>query len=161
MAPEVPNAAAREIFEGAIEIESAPARLSYVRAACDGDSQLLERVHDLLRAHDAAQFLLPDAPPPPPDVPEIGEKPGDRIGRYLLLEQIGAGGCGVVFLAQQEEPVRRQVALKVIKLGMDTKSVVVRFEAERQALAMMDHLNIAKVFDAGATEAGRPFFVME
>src|ERR671927_76600 len=89
------------------------------------------------------------------------EKPGDRIGRYKLLQQIGEGGMGVVYLAEQQEPVRRRVALKVIKLGMDTKSVIARFEAERQALAMMDHPNIARVFDAGATDTGRPFFVME
>src|SRR5262249_25097353 len=89
------------------------------------------------------------------------EKPGDRIGRYKLLQQIGEGGCGVGCMAEQEEPGRRRVALKVIKLGMDTKSVIARFEAERQALAMMDHPNIAKVLDAGATETGRPFFVME
>jgi WD40 repeat protein/serine/threonine protein kinase len=89
------------------------------------------------------------------------EKAGDRIGRYKLREKIGEGGCGVVYVAEQEEPVRRRVALKVIKLGMDTRSVVARFEAERQALALMDHPNIAKVFDAGSTELGRPFFVME
>ncbi|HMJ66023.1 MAG TPA: protein kinase [Candidatus Binatia bacterium] len=89
------------------------------------------------------------------------EKPGDRIGRYKILQQIGEGGCGVVYMAEQEQPVRRRVALKVIKLGMDTKSVIARFEAERQALALMDHPNIAKVLDAGATEAGRPFFIME
>ncbi|MBI4625661.1 MAG: serine/threonine protein kinase, partial [Verrucomicrobia bacterium] len=86
---------------------------------------------------------------------------GDRVGRYKLLQKIGEGGCGMVWMAEQEEPVRRRVALKVIKLGMDTKAVVARFEAERQALAMMDHANIAKVHDAGATEIGRPFFVME
>jgi serine/threonine protein kinase len=89
------------------------------------------------------------------------EKPGDRIGHYKLLQQIGEGGCGVVYMAEQEEPVRRRVALKVIKLGMDTRQVIARFEAERQALAMMDHPNIAKVLDAGATESGRPYFVME
>jgi eukaryotic-like serine/threonine-protein kinase len=89
------------------------------------------------------------------------EKSGDRIGRYRLLRQIGEGGCGVVYMAEQEEPVRRRVALKVIKLGMDTRQVVARFGAERQALALMDHPNIAKVFDAGATDLGRPFFVME
>src|ERR1043166_2096422 len=89
------------------------------------------------------------------------EKAGDRIGRYKLLQPIGEGGCGVVYMAEQEEPVRRKVALKVIKLGMDTKSVIARFEAERQALALMDHPNIAKVFDAGATDTGRPYFVME
>src|SRR3984957_12918529 len=89
------------------------------------------------------------------------EQPGDTIGRYKLLQQIGEGGCGVVYLAEQTEPVRRNVALKVIKLGMDTKSVIARFEAEQQAMALMDHLNIAKVLDAGATDSGRPFFVME
>ena len=86
---------------------------------------------------------------------------GDRIGRYKLLEKIGEGGMGVVYMAEQEEPVRRRVALKIIKLGMDTRQVVARFEAERQALAMMDHPNIAKVLDGGATETGRPYFVME
>jgi eukaryotic-like serine/threonine-protein kinase len=91
----------------------------------------------------------------------IIEKPGDRIGRYKLLQQIGEGGCGVVYMAEQQEPVRRRVALKVIKLGMDTKQVIARFEAERQAMALMDHPHIAKVLDAGATETGRPFFVME
>src|SRR5262245_15238275 len=93
--------------------------------------------------------------------PLLLEKPGDRIGRYKLLQQIGEGGCGVVYMADQEEPVRRRVALKVIKLGMDTKQVIARFEAERQALALMDHPNIARVLDAGATETGRPYFVME
>jgi serine/threonine protein kinase/tetratricopeptide (TPR) repeat protein len=91
----------------------------------------------------------------------LTEKAGDRIGRYRLLEEIGHGGCGVVYMAEQEQPVRRKVALKVIKLGMDTRQVVARFEAERQALALMDHPNIAKVLDAGATETGRPYFVME
>src|SRR5690606_31722550 len=89
------------------------------------------------------------------------EKIGSRIGRYKLVEKLGEGGCGVVYLAEQEEPVRREVALKIIKLGMETRSVISRFEAERQALAMMDHPNIAHVFDAGATERGSPYFVME
>src|SRR5438105_10477633 len=91
----------------------------------------------------------------------LTEKPGDRIGRYKLLELIGEGGFGAVWMAEQEEPVRRRVALKVIKPGMDTKQVLARFEAERQALAMMDHPSIARVFDGGATDAGRPYFVME
>src|SRR6185503_12767742 len=91
----------------------------------------------------------------------LTEKPGDRIGRYRLLEEIGRGGCGVVYMAEQREPIRRKVALKVIKLGMDTQQVVARFDAERQALALMDHPNIAKVLDAGATDTGRPYFVME
>ena len=89
------------------------------------------------------------------------EGPGTLIGRYKTLEQIGEGGFGVVYVAEQREPVKRRVALKIIKLGMDTKQVVARFEAERQALALMDHPNIAKVLDAGATDTGRPYFVME
>ena len=91
----------------------------------------------------------------------LGRRPGDRVGRYKLLQQIGEGGCGVVYMAEQEQPVRRRVALKIIKPGMDTKGVIARFEAERQALAMMDHPSINKIFDAGATESGRPYFVME
>src|SRR5262245_51496378 len=91
----------------------------------------------------------------------IGEKPGDILDRYKLLEPIGEGGFGVVFVAEQMEPIRRRVAIKIIKLGMDTRQVIARFEAERQALAMMDHPNIARVLDAGATDAGRPYFVME
>jgi serine/threonine protein kinase/WD40 repeat protein len=106
-----------------------------------------------LLAESAEDSLTASAP--------FSEKPGDRIGHYKLLQKIGEGGCGVVYMAQQEAPVRRQVALKIIKLGMDTRNVIARFEAERQALALMDHPNIAKVFDAGATEMGRPFFVME
>jgi eukaryotic-like serine/threonine-protein kinase len=108
---------------------------------------------------------------PPPQAPcanksapflsHLTEKPGDRIGHYKLLQQIGEGGFGVVYMAQQEEPVRRRVALKIVKLGMDTKQVVARFEAERQALALMDHPNIAKILDAGVTDTGRPYFVME
>ena len=99
--------------------------------------------------------------PRQPSPSELPGQPGDRIGRYKLVEKIGEGGCGSVYRAEQEEPVRREVALKVIKLGMDTREVIARFEAERQALAMMDHSNIARVFDAGATATGRPFFVME
>ena len=91
----------------------------------------------------------------------ITEGPGSRIGPYKLLQKIGEGGMGTVYMAEQEKPVRRRVALKIIKPGMDTDQVVARFEAERQALALMDHNNIAKVFDAGATETGRPYFVME
>jgi serine/threonine protein kinase len=96
-----------------------------------------------------------------PALPDASEAPGTRIGRYKILQRIGEGGFGAVFMAEQEEPVKRRVALKIIKLGMDTRQVVARFEQERQALAVMDHPNIAKVFDAGATETGRPYFVME
>src|SRR5206468_655962 len=91
----------------------------------------------------------------------VAEGPGSRIGRYKLLQPIGEGGMGNVYMAEQEEPVRRRVALKIIKLGMDTKQIVARFEAERQALALMDHPNIARVLDGGATDTGRPYFVME
>jgi serine/threonine protein kinase len=136
--------------------------------ACAGDAALRQRVEELLQAGDAAGDFLenPAAAPaaqsgtvPPPVVPS--EKLGECIGRYKLLQQIGEGGCGVVYMAEQEKPVHRRVALKVIKLGMDTKNVIARFEAERQALALMDHPNIAKVLDAGATNTGRPYFVME
>src|SRR5690349_16890074 len=108
---------------------------------------------------EAGLSFLPEEPKAA--VVPITEKPGDCIGRYKLLQQIGEGGCGTVYMAEQTEPVRRRVALKVIKLGMDTKQVIARFEAERQALALMDHPNIAKVLEAGATETGRPYFVME
>src|SRR6516162_6083174 len=159
------------VFNAARQL-SAEARPAYLDQTCAGDPALRQRVEELLRSSEEAdQFLEAPAPgvqPPadgptaPDSLPEAmapGEKAGDRIGRYKLLQQIGAGGCGVVYMAEQEEPVRRRVALKVIKLGMDTRQVIARFEAERQALALMEHPNIAKVFDAGSTQAGRPFFV--
>src|SRR5205809_589890 len=149
-------------------------RAPYLNEACGVDAQLRQRVEELLRAgEEAGEFLQDPAPGArrpvdalaaansPQSAAAAGEKVGDRIGRYKLLQQIGEGGCGVVYMAEQQEPLRRRVALKVIKLGMDTKSVIARFEAERQALALMDHPNIARVLDAGATETGRPFFVME
>jgi serine/threonine protein kinase len=141
-------------------------RAAYLDEACAGDAALRKRIEELLQASDEAGNFLenPAAVPPSGTVRPAAmptEKPGDRIGRYKLLQQIGEGGCGVVYMAEQEEPVRRRVALKVIKLGMDTKNVIARFEAERQALALMDHPNIAKVLDAGATDTGRPYFVME
>jgi serine/threonine protein kinase/tetratricopeptide (TPR) repeat protein len=145
------------LFAEALKLPTA-ARADYLREACGEDKDLRQRVEALLRAIGGA-----GESPGPGDtvVAPIIEKPGDRIGRYKLLEKIGEGGCGVVYVADQEEPVRRRVALKVIKLGMDTRAVVARFEAERQALAMMDHPNIARMLDAGTTDAGRPFFVME
>ena len=149
----------KEIFEQALDITPTEERLRFLTGACGKDAALLARVQALLRADESGESFLPEEPKA--TVVAIGKKPGDRIGRYKLLQQIGEGGCGVVYMAEQEEPVRRRVALKVIKLGMDTKSVIARFEAERQALALMDHSNIAKVFDAGATETGRPYFVME
>ncbi len=150
------------VFAAALELPAGE-RAVYLTHECGGDHALRRRVEALLRADSEAGNFMggPPGSRQSRSVKAIGEKPGDRIGRYKLLEQIGEGGCGVVFMAEQEEPVRRRVALKVIKPGMDTKSVIARFEAERQALALMDHPNIAKVFDAGATESGRPFFVME
>jgi WD40 repeat protein/tRNA A-37 threonylcarbamoyl transferase component Bud32 len=150
----------RAVFTEAAEIADSAARAAFLDSACQGDQSLRSRVERLLDADSHAGNFLRDRA----DTTTLGlvsEKIGERIGRYRLIERIGRGGCGVVYLAEQEEPVRRRVALKVIKLGMDTQSVVARFEAERQALAMMDHPNIARVFDAGATETGRPFFVME
>jgi WD40 repeat protein/tRNA A-37 threonylcarbamoyl transferase component Bud32 len=134
---------------------------AYVEGACHDDPALRARVEALLAAHEGAGSFLEPATSQGITVDSISETPGARIGRYKLLQLIGEGGFGSVFMAEQEEPVKRRVALKVIKLGMDTRQVIARFEAERQALALMDHPNIAKVFDAGATDAGRPYFVME
>ena len=164
------------IFHAALALPPAD-RPAYLAGACAHDPQIRRRVEALLLAHDAPQAFLPEQPSstsgagltelaaaasqghaePPPNL----EQPGERIGPYKLLEKIGEGGCGVVYMAEQKEPIKRRVALKIIKLGMDTRQVVARFEAERQALALMDHPNIAKVLDAGATETGRPYFVME
>ena len=159
-----PSHREEELFAAALELPVAE-RQQFLIQACGDDKALREHVVALIRAHDEAGTLLDAAPGGvvraalTKQFPE--EQPGTLIGCYKLLQKIGEGGCGVVYMAEQEEPVRRCVALKVIKLGMDTREVVARFEAERQALAMMDHPNIARVFDAGATETGRPFFVME
>jgi eukaryotic-like serine/threonine-protein kinase len=154
-----------QIFEQALARASPEARAAYLLGACGDDRDLRQRVNDLLAAHQDAgviDFLQgTHRPAPLRSGGRLTEQPGDRIGRYKLLQQIGEGGMGVVYMAEQEEPVRRRVALKIVKLGVDTKSVIARFEAERQALAMMDHPNIAKVLDGGATDAGRPYFVME
>jgi serine/threonine protein kinase len=155
-----PDQREEKVFEAALELPSEQ-RAAYLDKACAGDEPLRQRIEALLRADKEAGTLLePVVTGFQSDAP-VTEKAGDKIGRYKLLQEIGEGGCGVVYMAEQEEPVRRRVALKVIKLGMDTKQVIARFEAERQALALMDHPNIAKVFDAGATETGRPYFVME
>jgi serine/threonine protein kinase/Tfp pilus assembly protein PilF len=152
------------IFTEAVDLP-ADERAAYLERACGGDAELRQRVESLLQTDDRVGDFLELASRETAILARAGgstsEKPGDRIGRYKLLQQIGEGGCGVVYMAEQEEPVRRRVALKIIKLGMDTKSVIARFEAERQVLALMDHPNIAKVFDAGATESGRPYFVMQ
>src|SRR4051812_8276616 len=153
-----------DIFKIAVAIPSAQARNSYLAQACGDDPALHKRVVALLQIAGEEQSFLEK--PPAEFVqtierPPITEKPGDRVGPYKLMEQIGEGGFGLVFVAEQHQPVRRKVALKVIKPGMDTREVVARFEAERQALAMMDHPHIAKVLDAGTTDSGRPYFVME
>ena len=163
-----PTSSEQAAFAESLLRDTPDARAAYLDAACGTDTALRQRVEALLRAAENAGDFL-EAPPtglsgdadPNSLVSEPSEKPGDRIDRYKLLEKIGEGGGGVVYMAEQLEPVRRRVALKVIKLGMDTRSVIARFEAERQALAMMDHPNIAKVFDGGATQTGRPYFVME
>ena len=165
-----PSSREAAIFNAARRLPAGQ-RAACLDEMCEGDAPLRGRVEELLKANDVAGAFLKElasdaeAPPGPSRTirvePGLFEKPGDRIGRYKLLERVGEGGCGVVYVAEQTEPVRRRVALKVIKLGMDTKAVVARFEAERQALAMMDHPNIAKVLDAGATDTGRPYFVME
>jgi serine/threonine protein kinase/tetratricopeptide (TPR) repeat protein len=151
-----------DLFNEAKAKPAGAERDRFLAQACGNDSQLKRQVLSLLQAEaDEGDSGFLKRTPLLRWTALVTEKPGDRIGRYKLLQQLGEGGCGVVYMAEQEEPVRRRVALKVIKLGMDTKSVIARFEAERQALALMDHPNIAKVLDAGATDTGRPFFVME
>jgi WD40 repeat protein/serine/threonine protein kinase len=164
---------ARELFLHAVGKLPPDPWQSYVAAACGEDRELERQVRHLLQVHlDAGSFLERPAialraqgesrpAPAAQGLMEFLKYPGTTIGPYKLLEQIGEGGFGVVFMAEQQQPVRRKVALKVLKLGMDTKQVIARFEAERQALALMDHQSIAKVLDAGATDSGRPYFVME
>src|SRR5262245_36048260 len=149
------------VFAVAFGIQDAAERAAFLDRACTGNPGLRQEVESLLAAYAAGEFL--EAPAPGVAVEEVGvhEGPGTVIGPYKLLEQIGEGGMGLVFVAEQQYPVRRQVALKLIKPGMDTRAVIARFEAERQALALMDHPHIAKVLDAGTTDAGRPYFVME
>jgi serine/threonine protein kinase len=153
-----------EIFNKAVELSDPAQQAAYLDQACGGNEKLRAQVEALLQWHQEAGSFL-DGPAVEPELtrtyagPE--EHPGMVVGRYKLLEKIGEGGMATVYMAEQEEPVRRKVAFKIIKLGMDSREVVARFEAERQALALMDHPNIAKVFDAGLTEAGRPYFVME
>jgi WD40 repeat protein/serine/threonine protein kinase/tetratricopeptide (TPR) repeat protein len=191
----LPEHSLRSIFLAALEIGDAQEREDFLSKTCGADSALRREVEELLQAEAAAGLFLPEKPTAPRmpagllataeaggdtdrlDTP-IAEKPGDRIGRYKLLQKIGEGGCGVVYMAEQEQPVRRKVALKIIKLGMDSRQVIARFEAERQALALMDHPNIARIFDAGVTglspfeisnvsdlnsqiTRGRPYFAME
>src|ERR1043165_2550857 len=163
-----------DIFAAALQLPGPEQRDKYLTETCGGDPQLRRRVEALLKAHQEAGSFLQNEPLPmrgaeaadPLDsaktkvIAAVTEKAGDRIGRYKLREKVGEGGCGVVYVAEQEEPVRRGLALRVTQLGRDTRSVVARFEAERQALAMMDHPNIAKVLDGGGTPTGRPSFVL-
>jgi serine/threonine protein kinase len=168
------------LFDAARNLASPAARRAFLDQACTNDPGLRTRMETLLAAEAEAEKFFNDAalsvvmtagdsqegadkigPPGAKAEDGITEVSGTWIGRYKLLQRIGEGGVGTVYMAEQEEPVRRRVALKIIKLGMDTRNVIARFEAERQALAMMDHPNIARVLDAGATDTGRPYFVME
>jgi eukaryotic-like serine/threonine-protein kinase len=159
----------RSIFFDALDIDDPTERALYLDRACGADPIVRRRVERLLQAHaGAGQFLQPPAglagstaPPAPETVGPPAEAPDSHIDPYKLVRKLGEGGMGTVYLAEQTEPVRRQVALKVIKPGMDSEQVFARFAAERQALALMDHPNIAKVLDAGTTDGGRPYFVME
>ena len=174
----------KSIFLSALELKTPQDRREYLQQACAGNPQFRAAVDDLLAAHERADNILDSIPEPvgalwahlasdshkataamgdtpDPAALEIDEGPGTIIGPYKLMEQIGEGGFGYVFVAEQQQPVRRKVALKVVKPGMDSREVIARFEAERQALALMDHPNIACVFDAGTTATGRPYFVME
>jgi serine/threonine protein kinase len=155
----------REIFIEALQKDAACERSAFLDTACAGDRELRERIEQLLLQHDRDDSFLLDSPPPglgmTVDMPEITEGPGTVIGPYKLLEQIGDGGFGIVYMAEQQAPVHRRVALKIVKPGMDTREVLARFKVERQALALMDHPNIAGVLDAGSTDSGRPYFVME
>src|SRR6478609_8381845 len=174
-----PNSRVEHTFHEALSRTDIRERERYLEAACAGDESLKQGVERLLHGFERAgtEFLsanlgeradrLADAlgENDPAIAAQLArlrpEEDGDRIGPYKLLQQIGEGGFGTVWMAEQESPVRRRVALKIIKMGMDTREVIGRFEQERQALAMMDHPNIAKVLDAGATPAGRPYFAME
>src|SRR5687768_878779 len=156
----------REIFFKALELATAEARAAYLQCVCGQDATLRRKVDELLKEHFSNDSLLAGPAVQGGDltlreaaVPKAA--PAEMLGRYKLLEKIGEGGFGEVWMAEQREPVKRRVALKIIKLGMDSRQIVNRFAAERQALAMMDHPNIAKIFDADVTEAGRPYFVME
>src|SRR5262249_1078444 len=146
------------LLNRALEFKPAE-RIAFLAGACGNDHELRQKVETLLRAADDAEGFMEGATKSEPT--PSSESPGTVIGHYKLLEKIGEGGFGAVYVAEQRQPVKRRVALKIIKLGMDTKQVVARFEAERQALALMDHPSIAKVLDAGSTEAGRPYFIME
>ncbi len=155
----------KDIFNAARQIDACDARDSYLQQACGEDFEAIDRILALLEVHDRDPDFLECAPAGLTTAFKseqlLSERPGSQVGPYLLMEQIGEGGMGIVFLAEQFEPVQRQVALKVIKPGMDSRQIVTRFEAERQVLSLMNHPNIAQVLDAGSTDSGRPYFVME
>ena len=160
----IPQFDEKAIFNVARKIDSPDARTEYLEQVSGRDPRLFDRVNALLCGWSKQESFL-ESPPvhidSAIDMPPIAEQVGTTIGPYKLREQIGEGGMGVVYMAEQRQPVQRMVALKIIKPGMDTKEVIARFEAERQALALMDHPNIARILDAGATETGRPYFVMD
>src|SRR5947209_9814914 len=153
----------KAIFVAALALPDAREREAYLQEACAGHPELLGRLRELLSAHGESQGPLDRRPAALGVTVDAAhtECPGAVIGPYKLLQKIGEGGMGTVWMAEQTHPVQRRVAVKVIKAGLDSRQVIARFEAERQALALMDHPNIAKVLDAGATEQGRPYFVME
>jgi serine/threonine protein kinase/tetratricopeptide (TPR) repeat protein len=157
----VAKLAEEEIFNVARKIDSPEARAEYIRQVCQQDDALRGRVESLLQVHEQEKSFLRPPSPVATSADVAAECPGTAIGPYKLLEQIGEGGMGTVWMAQQHEPVKRLVALKLIRAGMDSKQVIARFEAERQALALMDHTNIARVLDGGTTSAGRPYFIMD
>src|SRR5215216_5689324 len=164
--PTPPNQA-KAVFDQAVELTDPVARAACLDRECAGNPALRKRVEELLRAHAEAGSFLAHPPVAAAGEPMTTDQPASDpagtvlAGRYKLLEEIGEGGMGTVWMAQQTEPVKRLVAVKLIKPGMDSKQVIARFEAERQALALMDHANIARVLDAGTTDAGRPYFVMD
>ncbi len=160
----IPPNLPKSIFLNALELPSGSEREAYLDAQCGQDVALRREVEELLSHHkQMGDFLEPTAVVigPSAEPGQLAGQPEQTIGRYRLLGVIGEGGVGVVYLAEQAEPVCRRVALKILKPGMDTREVTARFESERQALALMDHPNIARVFDAGTTDLGRPYFVME
>src|SRR5262245_48397702 len=152
----------RSVFLAALDIGDLETRRAFLAEACRGNDELRKRVEELLAtAGRVGGFLAQPHLAGEPTLPPVSEAKGTQIGPYKLVEQIGEGGMGTVWMAEQAEPGKRLVAIKLIKAGMDSRQVIARFEAERQALALMDHANIARVLDAGTTPAGRPYFVMD
>ena len=157
----VPTQSDKCLFLAAIEIDSLPDRDEFLKRACGPDKHRLQELKSLVEAHEDPPHLVRKIDEVQQHSRLLTEKPGDIIGAYKLLEKLGEGGMGVVYMAEQELPIRRQVALKIVKPGMDSAQVIARFEVERQTLALMEHPNIARVVDAGTTESGRPYFAMD